>query len=100
MPETTPVGIVDTRLAAEGHAHLEDSLVAVGDPRRLVPFESDAVAGAMFEEWFKAGLANLVEALLVYLLGDGSLFHVSGARVVCGQHRLIQLLGVIAGRPN
>src|SRR5215472_2249474 len=100
MPEPAPVGIVDPRLAAERHAYLENRLVAIGDPGRLVALQPDAVPGAMLEELLKAGLADLVEALLVDLFGDGPFFHVCGTGIVCSQHRLVQLPGMIAGRSN
>src|ERR1700745_4324108 len=41
VSNASPVGIVDSWLAAESHAPLEDGLVAFSDPRGFVAFETN-----------------------------------------------------------
>src|SRR5262249_36019203 len=90
-----PIGIVDSRLAAESHALLEDGLVAFGDPRGFVPFEANAVASAVFEELLESGFADLVETLLIDFFGDCSFFQVLDSGVVGGEHGVVEALGVV-----
>src|SRR6478752_4885392 len=61
VPKAAPIGIVNPGLATESHALLQDSLVALGDPRSLMAFEANAVPGAMFQKLLKACLADLVQ---------------------------------------
>src|SRR6478752_2848016 len=66
VAKAAPVRIVNAGLAAESHSRLQDSLVALRDPRRFVAFEPNAVPGAMLQQLLKAGLAYLVQTLLVH----------------------------------
>src|SRR5579862_8824094 len=74
VAEAAPIGIVDAGFATERHSFFENGLIALCDPGRFVPLEADSVSGAMFEKFFESGFANLIEAALVDILGDGSLF--------------------------
>src|ERR1700687_477893 len=95
VSNASPVGIVDSRLAAESHAPLEDGLVAFGDPRGFVAFETNAVTSAVFEELLESGFADLVETLVVDFFGDRSFFQILDSGVVGGEHGIVEVLGVV-----
>src|SRR6202045_5048983 len=95
VSNASPVGIVDSRLAAESHAPLEDGLVAFSDPRGFVAFETNAVTSAVFEELLESGFADLVETLVIDFFGYRSFFQILDSGVVGGAHGLIEALGVV-----
>src|SRR5713101_4640625 len=95
VSNTSPAGIVDSRLAAESHALLEDGLVAFGDPRGFVPFDTNAVTSAVFEELLESGFADLVETLLIDFFGDRSFFQILDSGVVRGEHGVVEAFGVV-----
>jgi hypothetical protein len=45
VPKLAEIRIIDSRLATEGHTLAQHGLVALGDPGRLVAFQTDAVPG-------------------------------------------------------
>src|SRR5258708_20520452 len=95
VSNASPVGIVDSRLAAESHAPLEDGLVAFGDPRGFVAFETNAGTSAVFEELLECGFADLVETLVIDFFGDRSFFQILDSSVVGGEHGIVEALGVV-----
>src|ERR1700682_4751692 len=104
VSNASPVGIVDSRLAAESHAPLEDGLVAFSDPRGFVAFETNAVTSAVFEELLESGFADLVETLVIDFFGYRSFFQILDSGVVGGEHGVVEALGVVGlladdGRP-
>src|SRR5215831_12283638 len=64
MAKSSPIRIVKAGFAAEGHALFQNRFVALRDPRGLVPFKSDAVPGAMFQEFLETSFPNLVQTFL------------------------------------
>src|SRR5215467_8971270 len=96
VSNASPVGIVDSRLATESHALLEDGLVALGDPRGFVPFEADAVACAVPKEPRESGFADLIETLLIDFFGDSSFFQILDSGVVGGEHGVVEALSIVA----
>src|SRR5438874_904277 len=55
-----PVRIVNSRFATEDHAFLQHGFVALGDPWRLMPLQTNTVSCPVFEKVLKTCLANLV----------------------------------------
>src|ERR1700693_2705680 len=95
VSNASPVGIVDSRLAAESHAPLEDGLVAFGDPWGFVAFETNAVTSAVFEELLESGFADLVETLVIDFFSDRSFLQILDSGVVGGEHCVVEALGVV-----
>src|SRR5258708_21370677 len=95
MSKAAKVGIVNPGLTAESHALLQHCLIAFGNPGSFVALETNAVPRTMSEELLKPCLPDLVETLLVDLLGDRAFLHVFDTGVVGGQHGVEQPLGVI-----
>src|SRR5260370_22210941 len=59
VSNASPVGIVDSRLAAESHAPLEDGFVAFGDLWGFVAFETKAATRPGFEQLLESAFADL-----------------------------------------
>src|SRR5712664_4088753 len=95
VSNASPVGIVDSRLAAESHALLEDGLVALGDPRGLVSFQTNAVTSAVFKKLLESGFADLVETLLIDFFGDCSFFQILDCDVVGREHGVVEALRMV-----
>src|SRR5260370_11714364 len=95
VSNASPVGIVDSRLAAESHAPLEDGLVAFGDPWGFVAFETNAVTSAVFEELLESGFADLVETLVIDFFSDRSFLQILDSDVVGGEHGVVEALGIV-----
>src|SRR2546425_1232249 len=100
VPEPAELGVINTGLATEGHSLAEHRLVPLRNPRRFVPFESDAVTGAVPEKLLKPGLADLVERPAVHVLGHRAVLQAQGAFVVRGEHGVKEPPRVVAGLPD